>query len=283
MEQFPVREMVPFMMDDAKPSTRPVSNANLASNEQILDCLSPSAVSKGASLLRLLEHILGANTFQAAVIDAIQSNNGSDALTGFYSNMNTGIAVNSSVTVPSLLRTWLEERNYPIVTVDVVRNNDTTQNTTTLVFRQSRYLASPSFNTSALTPNYLWNIYLECQLGGSTDGNGQNLTSNVEMTTRKFLLETPTTTVELKDVDFLWIKCNKDFYSYVVTEYVTNDDDQLRLYDYFELLFNTVGSIELFSPSQAKIDVDRLTDVGRPFEQRQGEFNPGYLRSSTRR
>ncbi len=53
MEQFPLREMIPLMIDDFKPNIWPISNKNLTNNQQILDYLSINIYSKGASSIRI--------------------------------------------------------------------------------------------------------------------------------------------------------------------------------------------------------------------------------------
>lgn len=241
MEQFPVREMVPLMMDDAKPSIWPVSNKNFTSNEQIIDSLSPITYSKGASLLRLLEYVVGEEKFQAAVIDALSAPGGSGILSDFYSSLNSEPLPGTTVTPEEFLRSWVEERNYPLVTVDFIPGNDSSN--TVVIFRQTRYLGSVSLDDSALDRNYRWKIYIECQVGGLNGEESVNLTGNIEPTTRKFLLQNATETLELPNGDYAWIKCNKDFYSYQVTEYVSYTDDSHLLWEYFELLFSQVRTL----------------------------------------
>ncbi|CAF4398075.1 unnamed protein product, partial [Rotaria magnacalcarata] len=92
-----------------------VSNKNLATNEEILDYLSISVYNKGASLLRLLEHIVGDDVFQSAVSQVVSISDTSNILSTFYSNFNFNEALNTTVTAEEFLRSWLEEKNYPIV------------------------------------------------------------------------------------------------------------------------------------------------------------------------
>ena len=226
MEQFPIREMVPFMMDDFKPSIWPVSNKNLTTNEQILDYLSISVYSKGASLLRLLDYLSGNETFQTAVRSILPINNLPTILPTFYSNFNLSTVLGATTT-EEFLRSWLEEKNYPIVTVSLMTNNDTTKNTT-LTFRQTRYFGSFALNNTLLDTKYNWKIYMECDLGGMIEDDQWNLTANYEPSKIKFLFESDTEVVELEG-EYLWIKCNKDFYSYQVTEYVSYGEDKHAL------------------------------------------------------
>jgi aminopeptidase N len=236
MEQFPLQEIIPLMIDDFKPSIWPISNTNLTNNEQILDSLSTILYSKGASLLRLLEYIVGNETFQTAVRNTLLINDQSNVLNTFYSNFDT--ILNTTITVEEFLRSWIEERNYPIVTIDFIPGDDITNKNTTILFRQTRYLGSFELNDSLLDPNYLWKIYIECDLGGFNDGTDLNLTANYAPSKIKFLFQS-STHVELLDEEYLWIKCNKNFYSYQLTEYIL-DGDSYGLWRSFEFLFNEV-------------------------------------------
>jgi aminopeptidase N len=235
MEQFPIREMVPLMMNDFKPSISPVSNKNLTNNEEILDYLSPDIYSKGASLLRLLEYIAGNETFQTAVRDIFSVTDVSNVLNTFYSNFDFNTLLNTTtITAEEFLRSWLEERNYPIVTIDFIPNNKT------LIFRQTRYFGSFALDNSALDPNYVWNIYMECDIGGFQNETDYNLTANYVSSRLKFIFQSSTEVIQLSDDEYIWIKCNKDFYSYQVTEYVSYEEDKHALWQRFELLFNEV-------------------------------------------
>jgi aminopeptidase N len=233
--------MVPLMMDDFKPSIWPVSNKNLTNNDQIIDYLSIHIYSKGASLLRLLEYIAGPETFQTAVQSLYTITDISDLYTTFYSNFDLNSILNTATTVEEFLGSWLEEKNYPIVTIDFTPGNGTEQNTT-IVFRQTRYPGSFILNHSLSNPDYAWKIYMECDLGGIHDGDDWNFTANYSPSKIKFLFESSTETIQL-DEDYIWIKCNKDFYSYQVTEYISSGDYPYLLWEYFELIFNE----EIFS------------------------------------
>ncbi|CAF0931516.1 unnamed protein product [Rotaria sordida] len=237
MEQFPIQEMVPLMMDDFKPSIWPVSNKDLTNNAQILDYLSVNIYSKGASFLRLLEYIIGNEAFQAAVIDILSINDVSMIIKTFYSNLDFSQILNTTVTPEEFLRSWLEEKNYPLVTVDLITSNDTIKSTI-INFRQARYYGSFALNSNSSNPNYVWKIYMECDLGGARDGNSWNLTANLASSRIKFMFESLTHTIELSNEEYAWIKCNKDFYSYQVTEYKAHNADIYELWQHFVYLFD---------------------------------------------
>jgi len=232
MEQFPLREMIPLMIDDFKPNIWPISNKNLTNNQQILDYLSINIYSKGASLLRLLEYIVGMETFQSAVRNILPVNDLATVLNTFYSNFD--LILNTTTTVEEFLLPWLEEPNYPIVTIDFIPKNETYQNTT-FIFRQNRY--SGSFENNQ---NSIWKIYMECDLGGLQDNDIWNLTANYVPSKIQFLFDSSIHTIEYFNEEYLWIKCNKNFYSYQVTDYISDGDDRYGLWRIFEFLFNEV-------------------------------------------
>lgn len=233
MEQFPLREMMPLMIDDFKPNILSISNKNLTNNEQIIDYLSLNLYSKGASLLRLLEHIVGDEIFRTAVSNIILIDDLSNVLDTFYSNFDT--LLNTTVTVEEFLRSWIEEKSYPLVTVNFTSGNDTR-----LIFHQIRYSGLFQSNDSLLEENNTWKIYIECDLGGLNDGGSWNFTGNYNSSRIKFFFETSTHTIDLPDEEFLWIKCNKNFYSYYITEYITNGEDTYSLWRSFYFLFTEV-------------------------------------------
>jgi len=230
MEQFPLREMIPFMIDDFKPNIWSISNNNLTNNEQILDSLSINIYSKGSSLFRLLEYIVGIERFQISIRNILLINDLSNKLNIFYSNFDT--LLNTTITVEEFINSWIKERNYPLVTINFISNNDTT-----LVFHQTRYSV---LNNSLLNQNYNWKIYIECDLGGLRDVNGWNYTANYSPSKIKFILDSSIYNITLPNVEYLWIKCNKDFYSYQITEYISSTDDIYGLWRTFEYLFNEV-------------------------------------------
>lgn len=252
MEQFVVREIVPIMIDDGKSKVWPVSNRNLTNNAEVIDSLAPLVFNKGAALLRRLEYVVGTERFQAAVIAAVENPEDDGNLESFYASLNTQNIPNTVVTPESFLRAWLEEQNYPEVTIEFTPGNETMN--ATAIFRQTRHLASREFDTTGLNSAYVWPIFMECQLGGTYDGDFLNVSGNIEASMDPFVFNAETLTMEFPGGDYQWIKCNKDFYSYIVTDYIFAGDDVHRLWEYFDLLFPDVfrliaSSFNHFLPS----------------------------------
>ena len=238
MEQFPLREMISSMSHDFKPSILPISNRNITTNEQILDSLSVDLYSKGAALFRLLEYLVEPDQFQSAVRNVLPVSDLSNVLTTFYTSFD--VLLNTSMTVDEFLRPWLEERNYPIVTIEFIPQNETYQNTT-IIFRQNRYSGSLPSNQGSI-----WNIYIECDLGGTDHSGLSNLTDNYKESEINFLFKSSVYTWELPNEEYLWIKCNKDFYSYHLTEYLFDGENRFGLWRSFQSLFKEEVKICFF-------------------------------------
>lgn len=77
---------------------------------------------------------------------------------------------------------------------------------------------------------------MECQLGGSETIDFDNSSGLDDVETIQFVLDTETKEIILPNSTHLWIKCNKDFYSFLVTDYDYNDFDRQTIWERFESL-----------------------------------------------
>ena len=107
------------------------------------------------------------------------------------------------------MKNWLEELNYPILNVHL--KVDT--NGTSITFNQSRFIISNALDSSNLTNDYRWKISIQCVLGG----NHSN--SEIDNNTIDFILETEQESQYLPGKFYTWIKCNRDFQGFYVTQY----------------------------------------------------------------
>lgn len=235
MEQFAVREITPFMMDDMKPSSWRVSNKNLTNNQDIIESLSPLIYSKGASILRLVDYIVGEEQFKNSLISSGASSNKPSKLNDFYAALGSDNILNSTTTAESMIRSWVEEQNYPVVTVEFNPTNESNPDLR-LAFRQNRFTGNYFGTDSGINLNYIWRIYMECQLGGSETIDFDNSSGLDDVETIQFVLDTETKEIILPNSTHLWIKCNKDFYSFLVTDYDYNDFDRQTIWERFESL-----------------------------------------------
>jgi glutamyl aminopeptidase len=188
------------MWDDAKPSSHAIVVRNVTSSADITSLFDSITYSKGASILRMLEKIVGSNTFRDGLRDYLTMNAfdvGDPSI--FYNRLFTNISGEE------FMKNWLEELNYPILNVYLNVDN----NGTYVTFNQSRFIISNAFDLSNLTSNYRWKINIQCVLGGNSS----------ETDTIEFILETERETQVLAGKFYTWIKCNRDFQGFYVTNY----------------------------------------------------------------
>jgi glutamyl aminopeptidase len=150
------------MWDDAKPSSHPIVVDNVTTAAAITSLFDSITYSKGASILRMLERIVGSEQFRTSLQDYLTSNRFD---VGDPNTFYNGLFPNSSISGEDFMKSWLEEQNYPLLKVDLsVENNDTK-----LIFTQSRFIISNALNISHLNANYRWKINITCSAGTDTE------------------------------------------------------------------------------------------------------------------
>ncbi|CAF1247472.1 unnamed protein product [Rotaria sordida] len=202
-------DTIPAMWDDAKPSSHAIVIENLTNVPEIMSYLDAITYSKGISLMRMLEKIVGPEKYRTnlqdyLLINAFDVGNLNMFYDGLLINITNGT---------EFMKTWLNEVNYPLLNVNLnVENGDTK-----LVFTQSRFIISNALNSSNLNKNYRWKINIECVLGGNYPNSD---TTNIGGDRIKFILENEQENRVLPGKSYSWIKCNRNFQSFYVTEYI---------------------------------------------------------------
>ena len=149
-------DVIPVMWDDAKPSSHAIVVRNVTSAADITSLFDSITYSKGASILRMLEKIVGADVFRDGLRDYLTSNAfGVGDPSVFYNNLFTNISGEE------FMRNWLEEMNYPMLHVHLKVD----ENGTEIVFNQSRFIISDVLDASKLNDGYRWMINIQCILG----------------------------------------------------------------------------------------------------------------------
>lgn len=199
--------VVPVMWDDAKVSSHPILVKNVTDAETISSLFDSITYSKGASILRMLENTVGSNRFRDALREYLAINAFSVGDPNvFYDKLFDDISG------ADFMKNWLEEPNFPLVTVNLSVSNGNTN----VVFTQSRFLISSVLNSSALNSTYRWQIQLRCVLGGDPSGSD---TSNIGGDELVFLFDNEQTTKTITGKTYSWIKCNRDFGGFYATDY----------------------------------------------------------------
>jgi len=144
------------MWDDAKPSSHPIVVRNVTSAAEITSLFDSITYSKGASILRMLEKIVGSNKFRESLQNYLRINAFN---VGNPNTFYNGLFVN--ISGEEFMKNWLEEQNYPLLNVNLTVEN----NETKVIFTQSRFIISNALNSSELDENYRWKINIQCVLG----------------------------------------------------------------------------------------------------------------------
>jgi aminopeptidase N len=217
-------DVIPVMWDDAKPSSHAIVVRNVTSAADITSLFDSITYSKGASILRMLEKIVGSDVFRDGLRDYLTSNAFSVGdPTVFYNNLFTNISGEE------FMRNWLEEMNYPMLHVHLKVD----ENGTEVIFNQSRFIISDALDASKLNDEYRWMINVQCILGKNelllrhcefvVVHRGGDATHSdvidVDDTTVDFVLKTREETRVLPEKSYTWIKCNRQFQGFYVTQY----------------------------------------------------------------
>ncbi len=216
-------EVIPVMWDDAKPSSHAIVVQNVTRAADITSLFDSITYSKGASVLRMLEKIVGSDTFRDGLRDYLTINAfdvGDPTI--FYNKLFTNISGEE------FMKNWLEELNYPILNVHLKVND----NGTYVTFNQSRFIISNALDSSNLSSDYRWKISIQCVLGTRNKSYTRHMYSfilggnysdtdivNIGDDTIDFILETEEETQFLSEKFYTWIKCNRNFQGFYVTEY----------------------------------------------------------------
>ncbi len=200
-------QVIPVMWDDAKPSSHPIVVKNVSSAAEITSLFDSITYSKGASILRMLEKIVNSTRFRESLQDYLNANAfGVGDPNTFYNKLFTDMSGEE------FMKNWLEEQNYPLLSVNLTVENDET----IINFTQSRFIISDALNSSDLNENYRWKINIQCVLGGRYPDSD---IANLDNYTIEFMLETEQETRAIPGKSYSWIKCNRGFQGFYVTEY----------------------------------------------------------------
>jgi aminopeptidase N len=144
------------MWDDAKPSSHAIVVNNLTDAATITSLFDSITYSKGSSILRMLEEVVGSDRFRDGLQEYLLINafDVGDP-TVFYDKLFTDI------NGEEFMNNWLNEVNYPLLNVklEVVNSN------TKIIFTQSRFIISDALDSSHLNSSYRWWIPVRCVLG----------------------------------------------------------------------------------------------------------------------
>ncbi|XP_074789090.1 leucyl-cystinyl aminopeptidase isoform X1 [Athene noctua] len=186
------------MMKDSLNSSHPVSSA-VQSSEQIEEMFDALSYIKGASLLLMLKHYLTKDVFQAGIEVYLHNHNyGSAQSDDLWDSMNE--VTNGTLDVKKLMKTWIQHKGFPLVTVVRKRN--------VISLQQEKFLYHMEPDNWTSDTSYLWHIPLTY------------ITSNCNFThcTSAYLLDQKSAVIELPE-EVEWIKFNVDMNGYYIVHY----------------------------------------------------------------
>ncbi|RNA36671.1 endoplasmic reticulum aminopeptidase 2 isoform X2 [Brachionus plicatilis] len=247
-DEFINDHVIPIMWDDGFVSSRPIK-FDVSSQIDIKFMFEQLTTSKSAAVVRMLKSIVGDQEFKKNIKNFLsQHPYGSVTTYDFYLSFNMSNVI--PTTTEDFVDRWILQQNYPEVAVLIENRSGRTR----VNFVQARFLLSqiqeedPDLITSPY--NYKWEIYLDCQAGGEFIGDQANHVQG--MTTQfKFFLTGDRDFVDLDRV-YTWVKCNKDFNGFYITDY------RNELFEAFEAIL--LHDMTVFS------DADRSNLIHNAFE-----------------
>ncbi|XP_035165369.1 leucyl-cystinyl aminopeptidase isoform X2 [Oxyura jamaicensis] len=186
------------MMKDSMNSSHPVSSA-VQSSEQIEEMFDALSYIKGASLLLMLKHYLTKDVFQAGIEVYLHNHNYRSAQSDdLWDSMNE--ITNRTLDVKKLMKTWILNKGFPLVTVVRTGKN--------ISIQQEKFLYRVEPENWTSDASYLWHIPLTYMT------NRCNFTHCVNA----YLLDQKSAVIELPE-EVEWIKFNVDMNGYYIVHY----------------------------------------------------------------
>ncbi|XP_005182090.2 glutamyl aminopeptidase [Musca domestica] len=201
-DQFIISELHGVMKLDSTLASHPIVQ-KVENPDQITELFDSITYSKGASVIRMLEDLVGADKFRQATTNYLNKMRYSNAETNDF--LNEVEALKFDFDVKLIMRTWTEQMGLPVV--EVKRQGDT------FILSQKRFLANPedyNGNHDDSPFNYRWSIPITY----FTNANGDVQRTIFNYDDREVTLTVP------EDIE--WIKLNKNQVGYYLVNYPTD-------------------------------------------------------------
>ncbi|XP_067425164.1 leucyl-cystinyl aminopeptidase isoform X2 [Emydura macquarii macquarii] len=190
------------MMKDSLNVSRPISSA-VQSSEQIEEMFDALSYIKGASILLMLQKYIKNDIFQAGLQNYLYDHSyGSTRSDDLWDSMNK--ITNGTLDVKKLMKTWILQKGFPLVTVK--------RKGKSLYIQQERFLRSVESENWTSDASYLWHIPLSYTTSGCISF----------LCPYAYLLDQKSATIELQE-EVEWVKFNVDMDGYYVVHYAEGD------------------------------------------------------------
>ncbi|EMP41184.1 Leucyl-cystinyl aminopeptidase [Chelonia mydas] len=193
------------MMKDSLNASRPISSA-VQSSEQIEEMFDALSYIKGASLLLMLKKYIKHDSFQAGIENYLYNHSyGSTHSDDLWDSMNE--ITNGTLDVKKLMKTWILQKGFPLVTVK--------RKGKSLHVQQERFLRSVESENWTSDASYLWHIPLSYATSSCSF-----------LCPYAYLLDQKSATIELQE-EVAWVKFNVDMNGYYIVHYAEEDWNSL--------------------------------------------------------
>ncbi|XP_034629203.1 leucyl-cystinyl aminopeptidase [Trachemys scripta elegans] len=190
------------MMKDSLNASRPISSA-VQSSEQIEEMFDTLSYIKGASLLLMLKKYIKHDSFQAGIENYLHNHSyGSTRSDDLWDSMNE--ITNGTLDVKKLMKTWIMQKGFPLVTVK--------RKGKSLYVQQERFLRSVESENWTSDASYLWHIPLSYTTSSCSSF----------LCPYAYLLDQKSATIELQE-EVKWVKFNVDMNGYYIVHYAEDD------------------------------------------------------------
>ncbi|XP_022221899.2 glutamyl aminopeptidase [Drosophila obscura] len=205
LEQFQIIALHPVMVYDGKLSSHPIVQ-QVESPAEISAIFDTISYEKGGSVIRMLESLVGADTFEQAVTNYLVKYQFENTVTDDF--LSEVAALVTDFDVKLLMRTWTEQMGYPVLNVSRVAAG--------FLITQQRFLANKASYEEAPADSefqYKWSVPVTYTLDSWADDTVESLV---------FPYDNDAVDIALDD-DVQWIKLNVHQLGY----YRVNYEDSL--------------------------------------------------------
>uniref|UniRef100_A0A8C3TIM4 Leucyl and cystinyl aminopeptidase n=1 Tax=Chelydra serpentina TaxID=8475 RepID=A0A8C3TIM4_CHESE len=225
------------MMKDSLNASHPISSA-VQSSEQIEEMFDALSYIKGASLLLMLKKYIKHDSFQAGIENYLHNHSyGSTRSDDLWDSMNE--ITNGTLDVKKLMKTWILQKGFPLVTVK--------RQGKSLHVQQERFLRSVESENWTSDASYLWHIPLSYTTNKC----------NPFLCPYAYLLDQKSATIELQE-EVAWVKFNVDMNGYYIVHYAEDDWNAL-----IDLLKNNLTALSAKDRAHLINNIFSLVGIGK--------------------
>lgn len=153
-EQFVVEQLQNVMIMDSQLTTHPMT-LDVESHTELSKAFDSISYNKGASVIRMMEHMIGSDKFKTALQKYLRANQFSTTNpTKLFTAIQTEVTGVTGFEIEEVLLPWTEQPGYPVISVEVAAD------------RQSAKITQKRFLLNGYTDDTKWTIPLSYLISG---------------------------------------------------------------------------------------------------------------------